>query len=210
MEATIEIAMGSTDRQPERIPSAWFSDPDPAVRSRAASSVGQAAYVFAVQLTRRPDLAQDIAQDSLVKFYRGIDRLDERRPVEPWLYSIVRNQVRDQARKDRHRRHESLDARLDAGIKEVADDALDPSEMAERRERQRMVWAAIGTLSDDHREILVLRDFHDLTYDELSTALGIPRGTVMSRLHAARMRLRRQIEESQEHHDSGEGGGIDG
>ena len=210
MEATIGRAMGTTDRQPDRIPPSWFGDPDPAVRSQAASGIGRAAYLFALQMTRQPDIAQDIAQDSLVKFYRGIDRFDPSRPVEPWLYSIVRNQARDQARRDRHRRHDSLDAWLDAGLREVADDAAEPSEVAEMRERQRMVWTAIGELSDDHREILVLRDFHDLTYDELASTLGNPRGTVMSRLHAARARLRQRIQASHLDTEQREGGGIDG
>jgi RNA polymerase sigma-70 factor (ECF subfamily) len=57
------------------------------------------------------------------------------------------------------------------------------------------VWRAIATLAPDHREIVVLRDFHGLSYDELAHAIGIPIGTVMSRLHAARQRLRERLVE---------------
>jgi RNA polymerase sigma-70 factor (ECF subfamily) len=62
--------------------------------------------------------------------------------------------------------------------------------MAERNELRARVWQAISKLGDTHREILVLRDFHDLAYREISDVLSIPLGTVMSRLHAARKKLR--------------------
>lgn len=208
MEATIAMTMGTEDRTTERIPAAAFVSTDPAVRSDAAERVGRTAYVFALQLTRSRDTAQDIAQEAVLRFYRNINRFDDRRPVEPWLYQIVRNQVRDHARKDGYRRHDSLDTWLDQGIKEPADDSSDPALIAEQHEQQRLVWSAIGRLSDDHREILVLRDFNDLSYDELAATLGIPRGTVMSRLHAARKKLRDQLVADMD--DSEGGGGIDG
>ena len=66
----------------------------------------------------------------------------------------------------------------------------DPSAAAEQHELQRRIWRAISELSDAHREILVLRDYHDLAYREISEVLSIPQGTVMSRLHAARKSLR--------------------
>lgn len=200
--------MGTEDRNSERIPAAAFGSPDPSIRSDAAERVGRTAYVFALQLTRSRDAAQDIAQDSVLRFYRNIDRFDDRRPVEPWLYQIVRNQVRDHARRDGYRSHDSLDAWLEQGIKEPADDSVDPAVIAEQHEEQRLVWSAIGRLSDDHREILVLRDFNDLSYDELSATLQIPRGTVMSRLHAARRKLREQLVADMT--DLKGGGGLDG
>jgi RNA polymerase sigma-70 factor (ECF subfamily) len=111
------------------------------------------------------------------------------RPVEPWLFGIVRNQVRDTARRERARRHESLDAWLEQGGPEPAG-TDDPVAAAERHELQQRVWRAISELGDAHREILVLRDYHRLAYRELADVLSIPTGTVMSRLHSARRRLR--------------------
>lgn len=194
MGSTIEVRMGLDDHQPDRITPQSFSRGDAASRADAASALRRSAYLFALQLTRDPDAAQDVAQESALRFYRNLERFDVNQPVEPWLYSIVRNQVRDRARRERHRAHESLDDWLDRGIGEDGAEGSDPALIAERREAQRQVWIGIGKLSEFHREIVVLRDFHDLSYAEIAEVLAIPRGTVMSRLHTARQSLRRQME----------------
>ena len=160
-----------------------------------AARAGEAAYVFALQLTGRPETARDIAQDAVVRFFRSLDRFEDGRALEPWLFSIVRNQVRDHARREKVRQHESLDAWLESGGRRAADaEATDPAAAAERRELQRRVWSAISGLSDAHREIVVLRDYHGLSYREIAAVLAIPEGTVMSRLHVARKRLREILE----------------
>jgi RNA polymerase sigma-70 factor (ECF subfamily) len=117
------------------------------------------------------------------------------RPVDPWLFSIVRNQVRDHARRERVRQHQSLDAWLEAGGREPAA-TDDPAAAAELHELQQRVWRGISELSGTHREIVVLRDYHGLAYADIAGVLSIPTGTVMSRLHAARKRLRDILDES--------------
>ena len=165
---------------------------DADAREELAQQSGDAAYVFALQLTRQPETARDIAQDSVVRFFRSLDRFDDGQAVEPWLFSIVRNQVRDHARREKVRRHDSLDAWLEAGGQRAADPrSTDPALAAERHELQQRVWQAISELSEAHREIVVLRDYHDLSYRQIAAVLSIPEGTVMSRLHAARKSLRR-------------------
>ena len=159
-------------------------------REQLARRVGRSAYVFALQITGTPDAAHDVAQDSVLRFFQGLDRFDSSRPIDPWLYQIVRNRARDLARRDRVRRHESLDAWLEQGHPETADPFADPAADAERHDLQRQIWRAISQLSAAHREIFVLRDYHDLSYREIADVLGIPQGTVMSRLHAARKGLR--------------------
>ena len=165
-------------------------DGEPAAREELAHSTGRSAYVFALQLTGQPETAKDIAQESLMRFFRYLDRFDESQPVDPWLFGIVRNQARDAARREKVRRHDSLDAWLEAGGQKAADDDTDPAAAAERHELQRRVWRGISELADAHREIVVLRDYHGLSYREIARVLSIPEGTVMSRLHAARVRLR--------------------
>ena len=68
-----------------------------------------------------------------------------------------------------------------------------PLERSERGELQRLMWSCLGRLDRAHREILVLRDYQDLSYREIAEVLGVPLGTVMSRLHAARSRLRAEV-----------------
>jgi len=86
---------------------------DRPAREALGRRVGRSAYVFALQLTGDREASRDIAQDSLVRFFRHLDRFDVNRPIEPWLYQIVRNRVRDLARRDRLRRYDSLDALLE-------------------------------------------------------------------------------------------------
>ena len=74
-----------------------------------ARSCRQQAYVFALQLIGHPDDALDVAQDAMVRFFRSLGRFDPSRPVRPWLLRIVRNLVRDRARRLRIRRTESLE-----------------------------------------------------------------------------------------------------
>jgi len=176
---------------PDRVLLTLARDGEKEAREELARRVRRPAYLLALQLTGRPEEAQDIAQDSLLRFFQHIDRFDTERPVKPWLYQIVRNRVRDLRRRDRLRRTESLDALREQGRPETVDTAaVDPARDAERRQLQRRVWRGISRMSEAHREILVLRDFHDLAYREIAEVLSIPQGTVMSRLHAARKSLR--------------------
>ena len=88
-----------------------------------------------------------------------------------------------------------LEPLLEAGGREPAA-TDDPAAAAELHELQRRVWRGISELSGAHREILVLRDYHGLAYADIADVLSIPAGTVMSRLHAARKRLRDILDES--------------
>jgi len=160
-------------------------------REELARRVRRPAYLLALQLTGRPELARDITQDCMLRFFQHIDRIDLERPLKPWLYQIVRNRVRDLRRRARLRRHESLESLREQGRPEEPDRRAGPAEDAERRQLQSRVWRALGDLSESHKEILVLRDYQDLSYREISAILDIPLGTVMSRLHAARRSLRR-------------------
>jgi RNA polymerase sigma-70 factor (ECF subfamily) len=175
---------------PDQLLVARARDGEREAREELAQRTGRSAYVFALQLTGRPETARDIAQESLLRFFRHLDRFDDGQLVDPWLFSIVRNQVRDHARREKVRRHDSLDAWLEQGGQKAAGPDGDPAAVAERNELQRRVWRCISGLSDAHREIIVLRDYHGLAYREIASVLSIPEGTVMSRLHAARKRLR--------------------
>jgi RNA polymerase sigma-70 factor (ECF subfamily) len=152
------------------------------------------AYLLALQLLGDPDDALDAAQDSLLRLFDSFARFDPSRPLRPWLARIVRNRALDLRRRRRARPTVSLDALLDDGLPEAPTAGAGPEERAARRELQRRVWRALQETSAAHREILVLRDYQDLSYQEIAAVLGIPVGTVMSRLHAARRSLRRALE----------------
>jgi RNA polymerase sigma-70 factor, ECF subfamily len=159
---------------------------DPAACEALALAHRREAYLLALQLMGNREDALDVAQDALLRFFTTLDRFRADEPVRPWLYTIVRNRCRDLMRRGRVRRNEPLESEPGRWRPELVDGHADPFRDAARAELQRRVWKALGELSPEHREILVLRDYQDLSYEEISDVLRVPRGTVMSRLHRAR------------------------
>ena len=176
------------------------------VRARAGDRRAQAQlaqeyrrpmYFLALQLLGNPDDAMDVVQDSLVRFLTNLHRFDESRPLRPWLFQIVRNRVIDLMRRRKVRKHDSIDARDDEGNPQVQllDPTVDPHRDAKQSQLRVHLWQALESLSPAQREILVLRDYQDLSYAEIAETLKIPIGTVMSRLHGARIRLKQIVED---------------
>lgn len=149
-------------------------------------------YFLALQLLGNPDDAMDVVQDALVRFLTTIHRFDPKRPVRPWLYRIVRNRVIDLARRRRVRKHDSIDDRDPEGNLRLVlpDPSIDLERDAGQSQLRALLFQALGELSSKQREIIVMRDYQDLSYKEIASTLDIPIGTVMSRLHGARKRLR--------------------
>jgi len=195
-------AVGARRGVPESIPRTPESEGwvalslagDVEARERLADWAGRSAYSFALRLLRNRDDAQDVAQDAVIRLFGSLGSLDESRPVKPWLYRIVRNLVVDRSRRARFRRGSSLDSLLETNpaLEPVASE-VDAQRELERHDLRRRLWEALGRLQRAHAEILVLRDYEDLSYREIAEILGIPLGTVMSRLHAARKALRAQL-----------------
>jgi RNA polymerase sigma-70 factor (ECF subfamily) len=157
------------------------------------------AYVLALQLLGNREDALDVAQEAMLRLFATLGRLTPGRAVRPWLLAIVRNQARDLWRRQRVRRTEPIEGRAERLAAELIVRAPDPEEATGRAELRRWVWRALARLSEDHREIVVLRDFHGLSYDEIAHVLDIKAGTVMSRLHAARRQLRARLLEDGHH-----------
>jgi RNA polymerase sigma-70 factor (ECF subfamily) len=144
------------------------------------------AYFAALALVGNREDALDISQEAFVKAYRAIRRFDPKRPFYPWFYRIVRNLCFDWLRKRSRRPREGLES-------DVPDSRANPEALARRDEVKEQVWQGIHRLGDKDREILVLRHFQHMSYREIAVTLGIPEGTVMSRLFTARSRLRAEL-----------------
>lgn len=167
---------------------------DRAAADELARRFVRPAYLLALQLLGNPEDARDASQNALMSFFSRLDRLEPGRPVRPWLLTIVRNASLDLMRRRTVRRSDSLDERREEFGAEVIDRHADPEADSRRSELRRDLWCALGRLKPKEREILVLRDYQDLTYAEIANVLSIPVGTVMSRLHRARRSLRSQLE----------------
>ena len=154
------------------------------------------AYYVALGLVGSHEDALDLSQEAFARAYRARRRLDPELPFYGWLYQILRRLCFNFNR-DRKLRRTKLH---DAGPW-MADDAAararkeDPRVRAERAENIQRVREAIERLPDRDREVLVLKEFEGLRYREIARLLGIPIGTVMSRLYSARKRLAAAMEE---------------
>ena len=141
-------------------------------------------------LARRVGAAADeLAADTFAVAFRNWDRLDPERPVRPWLYGIAANLMRHHWRKERR----MLRAYARSGVDPVCADEDAAVERADADARHRELAAALATLQPVEREILLLRAWAELTDSEIAAALGLPLGTVKSRLSRARERLRNQL-----------------
>jgi len=149
------------------------------VKCFAGRAVG-AAYVL---LGNRDD-ALEASQDAFVRAWRNIRRFDGRSKFYTWYSTVLRNVCISRLRRKRHRT-------VELAIEPPGEsDHTDPSILAERNERTEHLWQAIRRLPLKHREIIVMNHFQHLPYKDIAKALGIPIGTVMSRLHNARKTLR--------------------
>jgi RNA polymerase sigma-70 factor (ECF subfamily) len=113
--------------------------------------------------------AEDVAQEAFLAAVRALDRFDRRRPFGPWLHRIVVNRAIDYARA-REQRREVADAGVEPAVFDRADAPGDD------------VVAALSALPPDQRAVIVMRHLLGLTPGEIASALGLPRGTVNSRL----------------------------
>jgi RNA polymerase sigma-70 factor, ECF subfamily len=147
-------------------------------------------YRYAVVLTGNRVDAQDLVQETYVRAMEAYHRLRKDSNVRAWLVTILRNLWFNELRERRRRpQHVAMDG--DDHLAEgLAGEGRDAHQMIESEQDTRRVRAAIERLPPDFREILVLREFEELSYQEIATVLRCPAGTVMSRLCRARARLR--------------------
>jgi RNA polymerase sigma-70 factor (ECF subfamily) len=145
----------------------------------------------ALTLTRRPADAEDLVQDTLLRAFKGIENFDGAHP-RAWLLTIMRNA---QINRVRRRRPELLDDQ-DAAFDRLADEgrgAETPEALVVGETFDAVVSDALAALPDRYLQVVTLVDIDGLSYAEAAEALGLPAGTVMSRLHRARTRMRHRL-----------------
>jgi RNA polymerase sigma-70 factor (ECF subfamily) len=153
-------------------------------------------YISALYITHREDAAEEIAQLVFIELFAAFRRFDPGRPFLPWLYRIVHDVSMDYLRRDRRSAHSPLptaDWQLDTLL--GADPEPGPAERAERAELQETIWRALERLPADHRAVLVLRHYSQLSESEMAEALHCRRGTIKSRLHRAHRALAQILRE---------------
>lgn len=155
-------------------------------------------YRVAMSLTRNPHDAEDLVQETLVRAHAALDRFDGRHP-RAWLLTILRNTHINSMRRRRPDLLRDPDADLDDLTAHSASSARaaiesDPAEVLDAAGFDAAVEAALDELPDTFRSVVGLVDIGGMSYQEAASALDVPVGTVMSRLHRARKRMLRSLQ----------------
>jgi RNA polymerase sigma-70 factor (ECF subfamily) len=142
--------------------------------------------------------AQDIVQEAFLNAYQSLESFKGDSLFFTWLYRIAVNTAISFKRKKR------VMVRIDGPGGETVLEPLDQSELTrpghamEQAEQEQRIQRALGRLSPEHRAVLVLKDMEGQKYEEMAEALGVPIGTIRSRLHRARLELREVLEQMEE------------
>lgn len=142
-------------------------------------------YATALRIVRRHDVADDVAQEAFIRAHASLDRFDLARPFGPWICRIAANLAINHVRS-----REAREEPLPEGHAETPAVAASPLDGVLEGEAGRVLERALAELPGEQRAVFVLRVFEDLSYKEISEALDLNLGTVMSRLSRARERLR--------------------
>ena len=145
-------------------------------------------YALTVRMCPTRELAEEAAQEAFLSAWQGLPFFRGDSAFSTWLYRLASNACVDLLRKEgRHQGPSQDDETVTA---DVADPSPTPEKAAEQRELRPQIEAGLRSLSPEHREVLVLREIQQLSYDEIADTLSLDLGTVKSRINRGRRQLR--------------------
>jgi RNA polymerase sigma-70 factor (ECF subfamily) len=161
-------------------------------------------FALVFRMLGRRDEAEDLAQEVFVQVFKAIDQFRGESKLSTWIYRIAVNLCKNRS-KYLSRRHLGDQDDVDAMAERVplsaakgvsVGDVSRPDDLVEGMQLEIVVKRAIEQLEPEFREVLVLRDVEDLSYEEIASITGLPDGTVKSRIHRARAQLRALVEKA--------------
>jgi RNA polymerase sigma-70 factor (ECF subfamily) len=161
----------------------------------------KAVYNFVLRYVGDKETAEDLLQETFMRVIKGADAYKRQAKFTTWLYTIARNLCVDQTRRRKHRRHASLDAPMaaddDSG---TLLDVIPSKEMgSDRKSVNKQLYAklqgAISALSEEQREVFLMREFLDMPFKQIADVVGVPENTVKSRMRYALEKLRLDLDE---------------
>ena len=148
-------------------------------------------YALALRMCKHPEDAAEASQEAFLAAWQGLKFFRGEASFSTWLYRLTSNACVDLLRKEqRHRAAAGPSLDDEEVYLDVADSAPSPHDIAEKGELKEQIEAGIRALSPEHREVLVLREIHQLSYDEIAETLSLDSGTVKSRISRGRKQLR--------------------
>lgn len=156
-------------------------------------------YGMVLGMLRNREDARDVAQEAFVKAYRSLSTFRLEAGFYTWLYRIAMNLAIDHVRRKKRSGavssfDEAVAARDDMGEIAAAHHEDGPGRVVDRKELHGQILAALETLPEDQREVVLLREVDGLSYRDIADVMGVPEGTVMSRLFYARKKLQKALE----------------
>lgn len=146
------------------------------------------------RFTGRPSEAEDLTQEIFIKIFQTLRTFDAAQGTfTTWLTRVARNHLVDHYRRTRKDRITSSLDDEESSVHETPSPAAGPGAEVETRERRELLQRGLDKLSPDLREAVVLRDLNDMDYDEIAQVLGVPQGTVKSRINRGRLELARVL-----------------
>lgn len=170
---------------------------DPVAFGRFVDAYQARVFGFVRRMVANPEEAADVTQDVFIRAFQHFERFDGRSSVRTWLFRIAYNLCVDKARKaDRS----PIDTSLTVGDEgedtiDIADSRWQPDRLTLDGELADVVEQGIATMSEKLRTVLLLHDREDMAYEEIAALVGIPVGTVKSRLFLARAHLQNVLKE---------------
>lgn len=158
------------------------------------------AFAIALHLVRDENDARELVQDAFLRVYKSLPSFQGGSSFFTWLYRIITNLSIDLIRKPGRKAQDLDDARFDSDDASEADfpfisrvDGADPGDVVRRKEIAARLAAALEALPPYHRGVIVMREVDGLSYEEMAEAMGVSKGTIMSRLFHARQKLQRAL-----------------
>ena len=155
--------------------------------------------VFALtrRMCKNPADAEEAAQETFLAAWQGLKFFRGESSFSTWLYRLASNACVDLLRKEgRHRAAAGPSLNDEEFLLEIQDEAPSPHALAEQAELKEQIEASLASLPEEYREVLILREIHQQSYDEISEILSLDLGTVKSRINRGRKRLRKFLLES--------------
>ena len=155
-------------------------------------SYEKTVYQLALRILGNREDAEDATQEVFLKAYRSLSRFQGDSKFSVWLYRIVTNQCTDMLRARKRRPVQSLNVLNDEGEEDelpIPDERFSPEKLLDRKLTREAVQRGLDSLSDEARQILLLRELRGLSYEEIGQALSLEPGTVKSRIFRARKKL---------------------
>jgi RNA polymerase sigma-70 factor (ECF subfamily) len=190
---------GTPPEDPDAAMVAAVLDGDPEAYRVLVERYERRIYHVVYGMVRSPEDAKDLAQDAFIKAFQNLHRFRLESKFYTWLCRIAMNVAIDHLRKQKHRRHSEFDdsrgGSEGAQVVRLHSAKDDPAANVARSQLNKTIMDAVETLPDDQKQVLILRELEDMPYKEIAEVLGIPEGTVMSRLYYARRRLQEMLSE---------------